>query len=80
MGVGQGAGILGFFSVSFPQVQIVSCAEVRTFLGVWSFSVSLASYVKFVSLAKSAEFVSSRKPMGPAIAAWGVAMQLVIRQ
>jgi len=43
-----------------------------------SFYVSVVSYAKFVSLVKSMKFVSSGKPVGSAIAAWGLAMQLFV--
>ena len=52
--------------------------RVQTLPRVWSFSVSLASSAKFVNSAKSTTFVSSGKPTGSVIAAWGVATQLVI--
>ena len=61
------------------------------FMGVWSllwvwtffcefglFSMTSASSAKFASLAKSAEFPSSRKHTGSAATLWGLAVQSVI--
>ena len=55
--------------------------EFELFLEFGGFcSMSLATSVKFASSAKSVKFVSSRKPLGSAIAAQGLAMQLVVEQ
>jgi len=45
-----------------------------------NFSMSLVNYAKFTSLAQSAEFMGSGKPMGSATTAQGLATRLVGRE
>ena len=63
------AGFAGGRNPFFFKFSCLSLVGVRTFVGGWSFSQSLASYMDFVSLAKSVKFVSLGNPAGSAVAA-----------